>query len=207
MIEYQKIQSVFKRDKKTHEFIESEFSLPEFEYLKDNLWNCTEKIDGTNIRVNWNADDNALRFGGKTNNAQMPISLYRKLNKMFTRDKFMDLYPETSMCLYGEGYGRGIQGGGKYIPNDVDFILFDVLIDRWWLKRKSIKDIASKLGIDVVPFLGKMSLEQAIILIKSKTLRSKWGNFLPEGIVLKPTVELKTRSGDRVITKLKHKDF
>ena len=47
--EYPKIQSIFKRDENTHKFIDGVFSLPEFEYLKDNLWIWTEKIDGRNI--------------------------------------------------------------------------------------------------------------------------------------------------------------
>ena len=43
MKEYPKIQSIYKRDDKTHKFLEGQYSLPEFEYLKDNKWAATEK--------------------------------------------------------------------------------------------------------------------------------------------------------------------
>ena len=203
--EYQKIQSIFKRDENTHNFIDGDFSLPEFEYLKDNFWVWTEKIDGMNIQVDW--DREIVRFGGKTDNAQIPSSLYNKLQEIFTIEKFKRLYSDAPMCLYGEGYGARIRGGGKYIPDGVGFILIDVLIDRWWLKRESIEDIASKLKIDVVPIVGGGTLMDAVMVIKSCRLKSKWGDFLAEGLVLKPKVELKTRAGDRVISKIKHKDY
>jgi hypothetical protein len=37
--------------------------------------------------------------------------------------------------------------------------------------------------------------------------KSHWGDFIAEGIVARPKVELKTRAGHRIITKLKYKDF
>lgn len=203
--EYPKIQSIYKRDKSTHRFIDDDFSLPEFEYLKNNFWIWTEKIDGINIQVNWNKE--ILRFGGKTNNAQIPSSIFNKLQEIFTIGQFKCLYPNVSMCLYGEGCGVKIRHGDKYISDAVDFILFDVLIDGWWLKREDIEDIANKLEIDVVPIVGGGTLMEAVTVIKSRRLKSKWGDFLVEGVVLKPKVELKTRNGNRVITKIKHKDY
>ena len=203
--EYPKIQSIFKRDENTHYFIDGAFSLPEFEYLKNNRWVWTEKIDGMNMQVDW--DGETVRFGGKTDNAQIPSSLFNKLQEMFTIEKFKSLYSDTSMCLYGEGYGVKIRGGGKYIPDGVGFILFDVLIDGWWLKRENIEDIANKLKIDVVPIVGIGTLMNAVTVIKGRELKSKWGDFLVEGLVLKPKVELRTRGGDRVISKIKHKDY
>lgn len=216
MKEYHKIQSIFKRDEKTHRFIEGKWSLPEFEYLKDNLWLWTEKIDGTNVRIDWIPaklstiipnPGHKLIFGGRTTNAQMPTFLLKKLQEMFTVEKFNELYPETAMTLYGEGYGARIQkGGGNYIKDGVDFMLFDVMIDNWWLKRKGIEDIASKLGIGIVPILFASSIDYAIKMIK-KGQMSMFGLFLAEGVVGKPRVELKDRAGRRIVTKLKHKDF
>ena len=46
-----------------------------------------------------------------------------------------------------------------------------------------------------------------MVEIASKGIQSTWGNFQAEGIVARPTVELKTRSGHRIITKIKTKDF
>jgi hypothetical protein len=79
MKEYHKIETLFDRDDKFKVVI-GKWRLPEFEYLKDNLWLYTEKIDGTNIRVMWDAQTKAVRFGGKTDNAQMPAFLLAKLS-------------------------------------------------------------------------------------------------------------------------------
>ena len=203
--EYSKIQSVFKRDENTHRFIENKFSLPEFDYLKKNNWWMTEKVHGTNTRVAW--DGRMVRFAGKTNDAQISQKLFWKLQETFTNKKFCGLYPDTPMCLYGESYGASINSGGNYIRGGVDFVLFDVLIDGWWLRREGIEDVANKLDIDFVPLVGKTTLLDAVEMIRRKTLKSCWGDFLAEGVVLKPEVEMKTRRGDRIITKLKHKDF
>ncbi len=227
MKEYHKIQSIFKRDEKTFKFLVGQYALPEFEYLKNNKWSWTEKIDGTNIRIMWfpqhtekiSVITNSIYgeeekivlaeviFRGKTDNAQIPDFLLAKLQEIFTVDKMMETFPEINVCLYGEGYGARIQkGGGNYISNGVDFILIDVLIDAWWLKRNNIEGIANKLGIKVVPIVGSGTLEEAVEFTR-KGYTSTFGNFLAEGIVLKPEIELKMRNGDRLITKMKYKDF
>lgn len=205
MKEYHKIQSIYKRDEKTHKFIEGQFSLPEFEYLAHNQWIFTEKIDGTNIRVNW--DCQRVTFGGRTDNAQTPTFLLTKLQDLFPVEKFTALYPETPLTLYGEGYGAKIQkGGGNYIANGVSFILFDVLINDYWLKRIDVNDIAERLEIDIVPVVDKGTLYDAIDLTK-KGFDSTFGNFTAEGLVLRPEVELFNRMGHRIITKVKCRDF
>jgi hypothetical protein len=208
MKEYHKIQSIFKRDEKTHKFIEDAYAMPEFMYLKDNLWLATEKIDGTNIRVEWDNTNQAVIYGGRTDNAQTPTFLLNKLQEIFLKEKIACLYPDISMCLYGEGYGARIQkGGGNYISNGCNFSLFDVMIGDIWLQREDVIDIAIKLEIPFVPEVGKYTLDQAIAQIKQRNLKSTFGDFLMEGLVLKPMVELNTRRGYRVITKIKHTDF
>lgn len=44
MIPYHKIQSVFKRDERK-KMLHGEWSRPEIEYLADNMWEFTEKVD------------------------------------------------------------------------------------------------------------------------------------------------------------------
>lgn len=207
--EYPKIQTIFKRDMANRgRIIEGCYSLPEIEYLRNNKWVFTEKVDGTNIRVNWERNVGVM-FGGHTDRAEIPIFLVQRLKELFPLEKTDNAITTEvdQLCLYGEGFGARIQkGGGKYNPNGVDFVLFDVLIDGWWLRRDDIEDVASKLGIDVVPIVGSGTLQDGIEIVK-RGLTSRWGNFLAEGLVFKPEVELKTRSGNRIISKIKHKDF
>ena len=89
MAEYQKIQTLFKRDEKNI-IIPSIFTLPEFEYLKDCKWEATEKIDGTNMRVEllptFNEDGTLKKvlweFKGRTDKAQIPPHLMEKMYKL-----------------------------------------------------------------------------------------------------------------------------
>ena len=97
------------------------------------------------------------------------------------------------------------KGDGKY-RQDQDFVLFDIKIGEFWLLRDDVEDIANKLGLDVVPIIGEGTIMEMLELAKSG-FNSTWGYFKAEGIVAKPKVELKTRNGERVITKIKFKDF
>ena len=118
MKEYHKIQTIYKREPKTHyrTLLDGEYSLPEFEFLKDNPWVFTEKVDGTNIRIIF--EDEKITFGGKTDRAQIPVPLMNRLNEMFLPlvDRFSDIFGEASACLYGEGYGaRNSESRGRTI--------------------------------------------------------------------------------------------
>jgi len=50
MNKYHKISTVFKRDPENNfkTLLFGEFATPELEYLQDNMWVFTEKVDGTN---------------------------------------------------------------------------------------------------------------------------------------------------------------
>lgn len=211
MEEYHKIQSCFMRDEKTKRIIEGKWTLPEFEYLKDNPWVFTEKVDGTNIRVMWNGEN--VVFGGKTDNASIPVFLLYKLQELFEGTQKKLLFSnkfgteKIEVCLYGEGYGAKIQkGGDNYISDGVNFVLFDVKIGGLWLERSNVEDIAEYFAIKIVPIIGEGTLLDAIQKTR-QSFKSQWGDFMAEGIVARPKIELKTRRGERIITKIKHKDF
>ena len=211
MKQYTKINTVFKRDEKTKKIIEGDYSIPEFEYLKDSQWVFTEKVDGTNTRVMWNGS--SVIFGGKSDDAQMPMHLLYVLQSLFEGTEKKQLFIKqfgnepTQVCLYGEGYGFKIQSAGKLYKSDGhDFVLFDVKIGDWWLRRKDIEEVAKVFGIQVVPIIGEGTLSEAIEKVHTG-FNSQWGDFTAEGIVARPKIELLTRSGERIITKIKHKDF
>jgi len=207
MTEYPKIQTVFRRDpnNRFRTLLDGDFAIPEFDYLKNNRWVFTEKIDGTNIRVVW--QDGKVTFMGKTDNAQIPALLITKLQEHFTVEKMKVAFPDSTACLYGEGYGARIQkSGGNYIADGVDFILFDIRIDKWWLERKNVEDVATKLSIGIVPIVGEGTLLDAVDMARSGYL-SQIGSQMAEGVVMRPVVELASRNGHRIISKIKHKDF
>ncbi len=209
---YHKIQTVFHRDPDNNfrTLLEGQFALPEFEYLKDNEWVFTEKVDGTNIRIMYG---DGIKYGGKTDNAQLHNDLIQRLHDIFDcqLDRFKEQFPNptdspTEVCFYGEGYGAGIQKGGGNYQEHKDFVLFDVKIGGWWLQRADVDDIAIKFGLKIVPIIGKGTLDNMVEMVR-KGFNSQWGNFEAEGIVARPKTELFTRNGKRIITKIKQKDF
>ncbi len=202
MKEYPKIESLFNRDEKTHRFKLGDFRRPEFEYLWCNDWEATEKVDGMNIRVNYSGD--GVGFYGRTDRAQLPVPLVERLAELFPLDAFKGIDP---MTLYGEGYGAKIQkGGGNYKADGVDFVLFDVRCGDWWLRRSDVADVAEKLGIKEVPTHYAGGLD-GIEKMVAQGFTSAWGAFDAEGVVCRPAVEMNTRSGERIIVKIKTKDF
>lgn len=208
MKEYHKIETLFERDTEgSKKLIEGKFRNETVEFLKDNEWVFTEKVDGTNIRIHW--DGHKVEFGGRTEAAQIPSHLVNYLNSSFGGDVneqvFEQKFGENDVILFGEGYGPKIQKGGAY-RDDVSFILFDVLVGDIWLKREAVEDIAKTLGIDVVPIVGTGTLQDGVNFVKAQP-KSTMGTADMEGIVARPKVEMLDRMGRRVIVKIKVKDF
>lgn len=220
---YHKINALYKRDSRG-KMVHGDWAVPEFEYLANNEFEFTEKVDGTNIRVNIDRynDNCTVEFAGRTDNAEIPKHLLAALREMFDTENYngnktgaaifgdwpIEKLRDTHshVTLYGEGYGPKIQAGGGNYRNDASFVLFDVKIDGFWLDRDNVNDIARKLGIDSVPVIGQGSLYDAESLVKNG-LKSQWGDFEAEGIVARPAVPLFNRKGERIIAKIKGKDY
>ncbi len=211
MIEYHKISGVFERDTEgTKKLIEGNFRDETIEYLKDNKFLWTEKIDGTNISVCW--DGHKVEYHGRTERAQIPADLLNKLIEFFggndNEELFEQKFGETKVILYGEGYGPKIQKRGSTYRSDVSFILFDVYLpeQNLWFKRDAVEDIAQTFGIDCVPIVLTGTIEDAVEFIKLRP-KSMMGTADMEGVVGRPMIELLDRRGKRVIVKVKVEDF
>jgi len=203
--EYHKIDTLFER---RDDFTVDPSRLKKSVLATISEWDVTEKIDGTNICVML-GEDGEIQFGGRSAAAQLPADLLTYLMRTFPPDAMraaLWLDGPVSAVLYGEGYGAGIQKGGCYRA-DKAFILFDVLVaGKWWLDREAINDVAAKLGIDVVPYLGRMTLGQIVNLVCTP-FASKIGTGVSEGVVARPIETLFDKRMERIIIKLKTKDF
>ena len=208
MREYHKIETVFNRstngDKR---LIWGDYRNETVEYLANNIWQFTEKIDGTNIRIHW--DGHNVEIGGRTDRAQIPKHLMDYLSATFltpeVEELFEQTYGEKDVMLFGEGYGAKIQNGGDY-RSDVSFILFDVLIGDNWQSREWVEATAKMFGIDVVPIVLEGTIDDGIDYVMQHN-NSTIGNAVMEGVVGRPKVEMKDRLGNRIIVKIKWKDF
>lgn len=95
---YQKINTLYKRDINNIIMQHYEWSCEEFEYLRGCLWDASEKIDGTNMRIEvtqeplYSAESPyecvGVKFNieikGKTDNAQIPAHLEKYMKETFT---------------------------------------------------------------------------------------------------------------------------
>ena len=205
-MEYHKIETLYERDEKTFKVRVGELKNRTYSLLK--TWHWTEKIDGTNIRVMWDGATGKVTFGGKSDNAQIHADLIRYLYENLPVENLRAVFPEVSVVLYGEGYGAGIQKGGLY-SDQKKFILFDVLVDgEWWLNWENVCDVAAKLHLDTVPYLGEMSLEEATEKVRAGfPSLLNGGKMRAEGMVGRPAETLFDKKGARLIVKLKTKDF
>lgn len=220
--EYPKIHSPYYRDDKG-KFIFNQFSCPEFEYLWDSLWVWTEKVDGTSCRVGLTIHGPGLgqtdvAILGRTSKSQMPTSLVTAISNRFHDPEMemrvqsifihdMVIYP-YHITLYGEGYGKGIQKvGANYRANSVDFVLFDILIGRWWLNRETVNELGAKLHIPTVPLVATTTPQSMESIVQWGDNQSAWPGAQREGVVGTPICGLLDRSGRRIIMKIKGCDY
>lgn len=217
-MKYPKIDSVFQRDQRG-KFTE-QFSCSEFDALADIPWTWTEKVDGTNVRIYplASAPGNEHKWvAGRTDNAQLPPQLLDVLIEICRTTPWASWFDnhdlhDHEVVLYGEGYGGNIQKGLQY-RDTPSFVLFDIKIGDIWLTRGGVETAAIELGLDVVPVVFEETLTDAVNLVRGnardpqKLFLSDWSTAVPEGIVGRPSVDLFNRKGERIITKLKFKDF
>lgn len=209
MKEYIKIQTVYNRDiDGTKKLILGSFRDESVKFLSQNEWTFTEKIDGTNIRIMW--DGYTVSIGGRTDKAVLPQDLKDYLSGVFCTVEAQELFEQKFGCkevtIYGEGYGGKIQGVGKLYRNDVSFIMFDALIGAVWMSRGSVEDIARCFGVDVVPIVLSGTLQQGIDFVRGEP-KSTIGTANMEGVVGRPKIEMRDGLGNRIIVKIKVRDF
>ena len=205
--EYHKIETIFERDDNTKKLNENKYRNETVEFLRDLEWEFTEKIDGTNIRIYW--DGHKVQYYGRTDKAQIPSQLLNFLIEKFGGDTneemFEQLFGEKEVTLIGEGYGAKIQTGGDY-RSDNSFALFDIIVEGVFLDRATVKSIANSLNIETVPVVFCGDLQKGIDYVKTKP-NSLIGTAKSEGLVARPIHELQDKLGNRIIVKIKVRDF
>jgi len=201
-------------------------------------WEATEKVDGEctsihlipafrTVTINELGTEfdyeYCVEVHGKTDNANMRQDEVDLLMKIGDVDKMIEAFsyksseegeedarPGVECIIFGETYGKKMQkAGNRYCKDSLKFICFDIKVGNTWLKRENVEDICSKLGIDVVPSLGEMTLDEAIEKVKKgfPSQVSEDPTLEAEGIVLRAPLGILDRMGRRIITKIKTVDF
>jgi ATP-dependent RNA circularization protein (DNA/RNA ligase family) len=207
-VQYPKINSLWKRDPITKRLLQGEYSCPEFGNISQ--WRVDEKIDGTNIQIEFlRSEPSQVQFLGRTKDAMIPPHLLKYLTQTFTADKLEKAFPDAvTLRLFGEGYGAKIQAAGPKYREDVGFILFDVWIGGWWIQRNDVHEIAKRLEIPSVPNWGVMDEFEIVELVESRTAsRCSAVSQVMEGVVCRPEPLMLFRDKSPIIWKLKCRDF
>jgi len=192
------------------------WGLPEFECI--NLWDYYEKIDGMNVSfdffrgVPWPEVTPGLEIRGRgldTNWKMDQMNYLRSISASigdYVR-KSMDEHQLKSYEIFGELYGPGIQKGGVY-GDRILFRMFDIRVDEEvWLDMSALEEASMGLMIQTAPLIGRTTAieisDQVSYGIPSRIAES----HIMEGVVARPTARLYNMKGERVMFKLKTKDF
>jgi hypothetical protein len=203
---YPKIETLFVRDENTFKVIPGKYKNEVFSLIRE--WEWTEKIDGTNIRMAYDGLEKDIMYGGRTENASIPPGVLKYLGETVCPVAMDELFDDKKVVIFGEGYGAKIQNGGGYSLTQ-KFIVFDILVaEKYWLKRADVEDICTKLGLDVVPFKGIMTIQDAAQIV-GDGFKSQLGDgsVNAEGLVGRTAFPLFDSKHRRLICKLKTKDF
>lgn len=125
--------------------------------------------------------------------------------------KYIVEFEEAPVYIYGEYFGKKVQAGGNYDKDGNRFSIFDVCQQGWYVPIDMLNEYAEKLGLEVAPYLGKMTIPQAEEMVKAgfKTRVPNVSNpdYPEEGIVARPVVPIKDPRGNRIIVKIKSCDY
>lgn len=209
---FQKIDSPFRRDPENPRLLSDQWRNPTIGMLAGfPIWEATEKLDGTNIRIGW--DGYRITFGGRTDNADTSKVLLDALDATFRADGIEEWFEEKfpvgpngespEVVLYGEGVGPGsVKGASKY-AKESSFIGFDVSVGEKYLAPSSVREIFKILGVPTAPVLAENVTLDSLIDTVRGGLTSTYGDFVAEGVVARTVESLYDQRGSRLIVKLK----
>ena len=209
--EYQKIGNIFKFDAKYKTIV----GLNEpYETLKNIIWQGTEKIDGTNTRVYW--DGHRISWGGHTDTSVMQPNVSKYMEETFGTQEmeylFEQAFGEKEVYIFGEAFGGGIQkGGGLYVADGkaVSFIVFDINISGFDLRRQDVTNVAAQLGLQAVPVCFEGTLDEAKAYVAEHHMSTlNGGKHEMEGLVLVPRdIQLYDKKHKLIKCKCKYRDM
>lgn len=166
-----------------------------------------EKIHGTSAHVSWSGHDVRFFSGGEN---------YERFCALFDHDhlraKFVEMFGEGSVIVYGEAYGGKQQGMRKTYGDLLRFVAFDVKVADKWLDVPKAHAVVESLGLAFVHYdlvssdLASLDAERD----RPSTQAKRNGiamDCISEGIVIRPPFEVTLNSGNRLIAKHKRAEF
>lgn len=174
-------------------------------YLSTSLWSYSRKVDGENIRVQW--DGEQALWNGKSNAFQCSANFTEYMNSTFLEEIFEEKFGrEKVVTIFGEKMGPKTQGNELGLEKD-ELVIFDVNINGTWLCSYDVKEIAKYFNARTVyDFMdGPATYTATLIDLIEMCADGKFEGW--EGIVAHPLVEMRDQAGHRVIVKIKNRDY
>lgn len=205
---FQKIKAPFGRKSPKDRMVdETVVSLKWVEAFKGMKFWASEKIDGTSVGIKW--DGERISFIGHTDKSQFNPRYLEYLQNRFGTPEFEscveEIFGDKPVIIYGEGISKDYNV--HYGFPDGEFIMYDIQFDNGkFAERDVVYEVANKLDIKM-PFESQMTLDEAIEYVRARPQSVLNSEYKMEGLVLRPMVELYLNNGERVITKIKVKDF
>lgn len=179
---------------------------PLLAYLAESPWVYSRKIDGENIRIQW--DGEQALWNGKSNAFQCSAEFTDYMNRTFLEEIFEEKFGrEKVVTLFGEKMGPKTQGNELGLEKD-EVILYDVNINGTWLDTNNVIEVARYFGLRTVyDFMpnNQYSNWGTLQWLIEACANGKFEDW--EGIVARPAVEVRDQAGHRIIVKIKNKDY
>lgn len=207
MIEYQKIETLHAFDQETKKY-KKDYYNPIVAYLAPLPWICSEKFDGTNIRVHY--DGHRVEWSGRTDKSTLPAEIEKLLSDTFGESEiiFEQNFEDKDVILFMECYGGKVQGG--IYGGKERLIGFDVMVNGTYLDKSQVADVMGKFGVEAVEFFEVPNLAEAerIALEWAPATHVEDGKKTRiEGLVCVPKARLYDFRGHRICVKIKHRDL
>ena len=188
--------------------------------LPKGRWILTEKIDGTNIRIiitkpneegkrEIHIGSRKLILNQEDKGSKQYMDCLSEVNTHKIKEYFKDV--NSTIIIYGEGYGPGIQKGGIY-SKEKNFRVFDIRIGEAYQDFEYVKKVCIDNQLNLVPILQEIKEvcyhDCRYYLNEFKeTLIKEGSGGKPEGFVMKFEPVLLNKYKKRLIFKIKFKDF
>ncbi len=128
-------------------------------------------------------------------------------------NKLVEYFKDTpsTIIIYGEGYGAGVQKGGIY-SKEKNFRVFDIRIGEAYQDFEFIEKVCIDNQLNIVPIIGTTDTITYIECIGTlqefnNTLLTDGAGGKPKGYVIKFEPVLLNKYKERLIFKIKFKDF
>ena len=206
---YKRVPDIFTYSKGKVE--EGQYASEAVRFTKDLPWVCTEKIDGMTVCIEW--DGNQASFSRNHIGKRLPKHLLEMLHDKFStsraEERFKFNFPLGKVVFYAVAYGGDIGDTAEKYGPGLTYSLIDVYMParNQWLNRTAVETVGARFGVRVVPKILHEPLEMAVIKMKEHPVSKINMNTPMEGLVCHPFVELRDCYGERIIVKLKAKDF